>query len=462
MRIDTPTNASAQRGAPKRTSHSAGRGTRHIARLLAAVLGFVVVCADGLGAAAAPLTKKPLNQQDKPLVVVSLGDSYSSGEGLEEFDKEVAPEGDIAEKARIIAHRSTQSWPGLLTFTDASGATVQLKDYYCPPSADGIRSGEGTPPIDGTEDNSGATDKTDKAGNSGATDKAGIQGAKEASTPAVTGKARREIYWYSIAASGATTSALNASHPRILEGLRFCLLPPQSNVFSQLPARPDYVTVTFGGNDAHFGEVIAACIALSKGTTLQKLLDQIWEEFYDDTLVRGSIQSRLRKVYTQICASAGPQASVIVVGYPTLLSSGGLLVNKTEAQLVNDAIHEFNKQIELLVTSCREEDGMNIYYVSVEEEFAGHEAYTKDPYLFPVVFNEDISSFKDLTREGLVHYKSMHPNEKGTAAYARCVQKKIDELEQAKKAQKQTRYPAVYRAPRILFDIPKHHYELTA
>ena len=163
MRIDTPTNASAQRAAPKRTPHSAGRGTRHIARLLAAVLGFVVVCADGLAAAAAPLTKKPLNQQDKPLVVVSLGDSYSSGEGLEEFDKEVAPEGDTAEKARIIAHRSTQSWPGLLTFTDASGATIQLKDYYCPPSADGIVSGEGTPPIDGTEDTPGTTDKTDKA-----------------------------------------------------------------------------------------------------------------------------------------------------------------------------------------------------------------------------------------------------------------------------------------------------------
>ena len=75
-------------------------------------------------------------------------------------------------------------------------------------------------------------------------------------------------------------------------------------------------------------------------------------------------------------------------------------------------------------------------------------------------------NFRSLKHEtapsDLVHYKSMHPNEKGTAAYARCVQKKIDELEQAKKAQKQTRYPAVYRAPRILFDIPKHHYELTA
>ena len=168
MRINTPTNASAPRSAPKRTPHSAGRGTRHIARLLAAVLGFVVVCADGLGAAAAPLTKKPLNQQDKPLVVVSIGDSYSSGEGLEEFEKEVAPDGDTAEAERIIAHRSLQSWPGLLTFTDASGATVQLKDCFCPQALDDTP-GQNVPRT-------------------------------------LTGKERRGVYWYSAAASGATTS----------------------------------------------------------------------------------------------------------------------------------------------------------------------------------------------------------------------------------------------------------------
>ncbi len=387
MRIDTPTNASAPRSAPKRTPHSAGRGTRHIARLLAAVFGFVAVCTDGL-AVAASLTGKPLVQQDKPLVVVSIGDSYSSGEGLEEFEKEVAPDGDTAEAERIIAHRSLQSWPGQLIFTDASGATVQLKDCYCPQALDDTP-GQNAPRT-------------------------------------LTGRERRGVYWYSAAAS------------------------------------PDYVTVTFGGNDANFSEVVAACIALPKGNTLEKLLDDIWEEFYDGTRLQGSIQTRLRDLYTQVCATAGPQASVIVAGYPPLLSAGGLLISSKEAKLVNDSIREFNRQIELLVTSCREEQGLNIYYVSVEEEFAGHEAYTSDPYLFPVVFNGDIDSFKDLTQKGLVHYRSMHPNEKGVAAYARCVQKKIDELEQAKKAQKQTRYPAVYRAPRILFDIPKHHYELTA
>ena len=421
MRIDTPTNASAPRSAPKRTPHSAGRGTRHIARLLAAVFGFVAVCTDGL-AVAASLTGKPLVQQDKPLVVVSIGDSYSSGEGLEEFEKEVAPDGDTAEAERIIAHRSLQSWPGQLIFTDASGATVQLKDCYCPQALDDTP-GQNAPQT-------------------------------------LTGRERRGVYWYSAAASGATTRQLNTSHPRLLD--KFYLLPPQSNIFQKLPAKPDYVTVTFGGNDANFSEVVAACIALPKGNTLEKLLDDIWEEFYDGTRLQGSIQTRLRDLYTQVCATAGPQASVIVAGYPPLLSAGGLLISSKEAKLVNDSIREFNRQIELLVTSCREEDGMNIYYVSVEEEFAGHEAYTSDPYLFPVVFNGDIDSFKDLTQKGLVHYRSMHPNEKGVAAYARCVQKKIDELEQAKKAQKQTRYPAVYRAPRILFDIPKHHYELTA
>ena len=76
--------------------------------LACAALGSVV----SLGASAA---------DRDPVVVVSLGDSYSSGEGIPAFYGQ-----DKAWEQRVydedwLAHRSTKSWPGLLEFAGVSG-----------------------------------------------------------------------------------------------------------------------------------------------------------------------------------------------------------------------------------------------------------------------------------------------------------------------------------------------------
>ena len=71
---------------------------------------------------------------------------------------------------------------------------------------------------------------------------------------------------------------------------------------------------------------------------------------------------------------------------------------------------------------------MKICFVSVEEEFDGHEAYSKDPYLNGVIINV-LDSNEDLNEGVGPSAYSMHPNEKGAEAYAKCVQAKIDEIE---------------------------------
>ena len=61
--------------------------------------------------------------------------------------------------------------------------------------------------------------------------------------------------------------------------------------------------------------------------------------------------------------------------------------------------------------------------------FAGHGAYSDDPYINPVYpgsLDQDLKTFM------VASYYSMHPNEKGAEAYARCVQAMIDSLEAAK------------------------------
>ena len=71
---------------------------------------------------------------DDTLIVVSLGDSYSSGEGIPPFygqksgklfDKSLE---ERANDERWLAHRSTSSWPGRLVFSGMEDGKT-LKDY---------------------------------------------------------------------------------------------------------------------------------------------------------------------------------------------------------------------------------------------------------------------------------------------------------------------------------------------
>ncbi|MFR5069105.1 MAG: vWA domain-containing protein [Eubacteriales bacterium] len=70
---------------------------------------------------------------------------------------------------------------------------------------------------------------------------------------------------------------------------------------------------------------------------------------------------------------------------------------------------------------------MKICFVSVEEAFDGHGAYSNDAFLNEVHFG---SKSQDLESSLIAPSAySMHPNEKGAEAYADCVQAKIDEIE---------------------------------
>lgn len=66
------------------------------------------------------------NNQDK-VVVVSLGDSYSSGEGIEPFYGQDKSLKNKVKDLNWLAHRSAKSWPGLLEIPGISGT---MKDYW--------------------------------------------------------------------------------------------------------------------------------------------------------------------------------------------------------------------------------------------------------------------------------------------------------------------------------------------
>ena len=337
--------------------------------LACAALGSVV----SLGASAA---------DRDPVVVVSLGDSYSSGEGIPAFYGQ-----DKAWEQRVydedwLAHRSTKSWPGLLEFAGVSGI---MKNYN----------------------------------------------VKETNSA--------DCKWYFGASSGAETKHINKQTQEKKTSKRISLfktmkttyqLPKQLDLLESVGEDVDYVTLTIGGNDVDFQEIITTC---ATGSTylhfgsgklkLEKQIDSIWEGF-------DATRADIKGVYNDIASAAGEQADIIVAGYPKLLDKEGkgVLISEKEATIVNQNVTKFNNHIAEIVNECKSE-GMKIHFVDVEPEFdkdGGHQAYSDDAWINKIILTKQD---QDLEQTGIASSYSIHPNEKGAMAYARCVNAKIKEIE---------------------------------
>ena len=335
---------------------------------------------------ALPLSTSAADSND-PMVVVSLGDSYSSGEGIPAFYGQEKPWEQRVYDEDWLAHRSTKSWPGLLEIPGISGT---MNSYN-------------------VKQNSSSVCK-----------------------------------WYFGAASGAETKHFGSERQRKDTYKRISLfktlkttsyLPKQLDIFNSINDDVDYVTLTVGGNDVGFADIITTC---ATGSTylhfgsdklkLEKQMDSIWAEF--DTT-----QANIRNVYTGIQSSAGSQADIIVAGYPKLLDKEGkgVLISEKEASIVNENVTKFNNRIAGIVNECRA-NGMNIHFVDVEAEFdkdGGHQAYSDNAWINKIILTKQD---QDLDQSGIASSYSIHPNEEGAKAYARCVNAKIQEIENSKLA----------------------------
>ena len=335
--------------------------------------------------AALPLSANAAANDDT-MIVVSLGDSYSSGEGIPSFyGQEKSWEQKIYDED-WLAHRSTKSWPGMLEIPNVSG---KLKDYNV------------------------------KQTNSS------------------------KCKWYFGAVSGAETRHFSKERQVKKTYKRLSLfktlkttynMPKQLDVFNKVSGDVDYVTLTVGGNDVKFEDIITTCATDSTylhfgngKLKLEKMMDSLWASF--DTT-----RANIKGVYTDIQAKAGKQADIIVAGYPKLLDKDGkgVLISEKEATIVNQNVTKFNNAIKSIVNECRG-NGMKIHFVDVEAEFdkdGGHQAYSDNAWINNIIL---LKQSEDLDQSGLGSAYSVHPNEEGAKAYARCVNAKIKEIENSKK-----------------------------
>ncbi len=345
--------------------------------ILSVILSLVMVVSAGSTRTAAD------NDRKGPIIVVSLGDSYSSGEGIPPFYGENKPNREL--DINWLAHRSTQSWPSMIVIptglVDKNGKEITSKPmskYF-----------------------------VDVYSNDGVTNR------------------DPDYEWYFVAASGAETKDYRGEQTAVLK--RYGTYKPQSWVFSQIHGTVDYVTLTLGGNDVHFSEVIYAC------ATGSSYFDFNW---FKKTLLDwiGGIISELdkyedniRKTYKEIGEDA-PEAYIIVAGYPTLLNADGCLpfIEKNEAELINMATKLFNLSIRVICAQL----GDRYRFVDVQEKFSGHEAFTEKNWINPIYIGpqkQDINPFTIASRH------SVHPNEAGARVYADLVNAEIARIEKEKR-----------------------------
>ena len=310
-----------------------------------------------------------------PVIMVSLGDSYSSGEGIPPFygQKANASKKEKAKDEDWLAHRSTKSWPSLLKIPGISGT---MGNY--------------------------------KVGN--------------IHTPAT-------CEWYFKASSGAKTEHINTKkQDKKVQELLYndtLYLPKQLDVFNDINSSVDYVTLTVGGNDVDFAGIIRKCIGSTylHFTGLNNKISKLWENF-------SVTKANIKKTYQDIATAAGPQATIIVAGYPQLLDKDGkgALISKEEATTIDENVSKFNRKLQEIVEECYI-SGIDIVFVDVEKEFDGHQAFSDDPWIKPIILppqSEDLTSMPP-------SMYSIHPNEAGAQAYARCVNAKIEEVANRKK-----------------------------
>ena len=136
-------------------------------------------------------------------------------------------------------------------------------------------------------------------------------------------------------------------------------------------------------------------------------------------------------MYKKVHSAAGPQAKVIVAGYPVLFDGAtrGFMLSKYEMGLINETAEWLDEQLAALVdeVSSEVDPGTEwLHYVSVVEAFRGRGAYTANEYINRIIVppgEQDIPGTK------VASAYSIHPNDRGAAAYADAVQDVIDVLE---------------------------------
>ncbi|MFI9530494.1 SGNH/GDSL hydrolase family protein [Micromonospora rosaria] len=318
-----------------------------------------------------PLPRKPAH------FVVALGDSYSSGEGAGDYTRVSNQYGDD-EQWRNSCRRSPHAWSQRATIPGA-------------PASIGTLSAQHHPDLDAQF----------------------------------------------LACSGART--VNLLSPSLLPDGRWQGSPAEGQYgeVSQLDqgsltANTTAVLLSIGGNDARFAQVGLSCATgLECGAPGYVMAgdDEPLRDRQQD-LITGAVRASVQKVVEQIRLRA-PAARIFVMGYPRLFDTPcryfgqyGMAFGFTEGET------EFlNELSDLMAGSAVPSDpARGVHGMDARGEYTEHGICgASEQYLHGVVAG-DLFGDDDGHPRQPVGMETLHPNRAGNDAYARVVQRRMDEV----------------------------------
>ncbi|QKW05692.1 SGNH/GDSL hydrolase family protein [Streptomyces sp. NA04227] len=146
-----------------------------------------------------------------------------------------------------------------------------------------------------------------------------------------------------------------------------------ANQLGPLNANTGTVSITIGGNDAGFSDVMTTCILQSESTCVARVNEA-------KAFANNQLPGKLDQVYSAITGRA-PSAHVVVLGYPRFYKlGGGCLAGLTETERA--AINSGADVLNSVVAKRAADHGFT--YADVTGNFSGHEICSSAPWLHSV------------------------------------------------------------------------------
>ncbi|GGZ62034.1 SGNH/GDSL hydrolase family protein [Streptomyces bluensis] len=145
-----------------------------------------------------------------------------------------------------------------------------------------------------------------------------------------------------------------------------------ANQLGPLNSGTGLVSISIGGNDAGFADVMTTCVLSNDSTCLSRI--NTAKAYVDSTL-----PGRLDSVYSAIRAKA-PSARVVVLGYPRFYKLGQdcLGLSETKRSAINDASDYMNAAI------AKRAANHGFTFGDVRSTFTGHEICSGSSWLHSV------------------------------------------------------------------------------
>ncbi|MFI1762516.1 SGNH/GDSL hydrolase family protein [Streptomyces sp. NPDC020800] len=340
-----------------------------------------------------PLSGKPKN------AVVAMGDSYSSGEGASEGDRDYYPETNyrtkLDENARNACHRSTQAWSRQAKLPGASKSIGELDDSLDP----------------------------------------NMDYHLIACSGARTYNVMQKFKTMDGKQQGGVTQDNSQEMPQIDKGY--------------LDQNTTLVTISIGGNDSRFADIFQKClISFGGGNCKDKTFgdddtdgsvngrDQAFVNQKLETAVPGIINQIVRPDITTTLMqihSKAPNAKIVLMGYPPLLSDRGSCLSIGALGLSAESADWLNSTAVTLATAMQgaaddaKQQGVDVAFSNPATDFAG-KGVCGDPeqvhgIVKTLVKSDNPSNDWHWLRDYGLSAQSFHPKIGGARLYANSLER---------------------------------------